>query len=303
MRTNVSTKLLCRSKRSHLLAGVCSGIAEYFNIDPLLIRISFLLLSCFFIVVPLIYLALWFIIPSESDVTCDDTVSDEEVGSCGHMLSVEKPEIVRLSHNDIDHQQEIVCETVVPSEVIMPDLTEILVDNISSKKMPDLDEMLLDLAQNSNDDIVSIRDSFDSDYMDDTSIDIKMDVDSGFRTINSIESDGSASSIADDDLFPQDFLDSFADTNNEITSGTNSSASSIADDDLFPEDFLGSFSDDKLLTSSDGSSDFDGFPAEFVDMLKDSSSKDPMRSDQNALSADISDEFPADFLQSISDES
>jgi len=288
------------------LAGVCSGIAEYFNIDPLLIRISFLLLSCFFIVVPLIYLALWFIIPSESDVTCDANISDEEVGSCSHMLSVEKPDIVRLSHNDIDRQQEIVSANIVPSEVVMPDLTEILVDNISSKKMPDLDEMLLDLSQNSNDNVMSDNDSFDSDYMDDTSIDIKMDVDSGFRTINSRESDSSASSIADDDLFPKDFLDSFADADNEITSGTNSSASSIADDDLFPEDFLSSFSDDKLLAGSNissGSSDFDGFPAEFVDMLKDSSSKDPMRSDQSSLSDDMSDEFPADFLQSISDES
>ena len=37
-------KRLYRSRSNRWLAGVCGGIAEYFNIDPLVIRLLFLLL-------------------------------------------------------------------------------------------------------------------------------------------------------------------------------------------------------------------------------------------------------------------
>ena len=35
---------LYRSRTSRKLAGVCGGIAEYFNIDPILVRLGFVLL-------------------------------------------------------------------------------------------------------------------------------------------------------------------------------------------------------------------------------------------------------------------
>ncbi|MGL1893023.1 MAG: PspC domain-containing protein [Spirochaetaceae bacterium] len=38
----MSTKKLTRSSRSCVFAGVCGGLAEYFNIDPLIIRILFI---------------------------------------------------------------------------------------------------------------------------------------------------------------------------------------------------------------------------------------------------------------------
>lgn len=36
-------KKLYRSRENRMLCGVCGGIAEYFNIDPTLIRLGFVL--------------------------------------------------------------------------------------------------------------------------------------------------------------------------------------------------------------------------------------------------------------------
>ncbi len=38
-------KRLHRSKTNQMLAGVCGGIAEYFNIDPTIVRIGFVLFT------------------------------------------------------------------------------------------------------------------------------------------------------------------------------------------------------------------------------------------------------------------
>ena len=39
-------KKLYRSKTQRMLCGVCGGIGEYFNIDPTLIRLLFVLFGC-----------------------------------------------------------------------------------------------------------------------------------------------------------------------------------------------------------------------------------------------------------------
>lgn len=39
-------KKLYRSRNSRMICGVCGGIAEYFNIDPTLIRLGFVLATC-----------------------------------------------------------------------------------------------------------------------------------------------------------------------------------------------------------------------------------------------------------------
>ena len=40
-------KKLCRSYHDRKLCGVCGGIAEYFNIDPTLVRLAWVILTCF----------------------------------------------------------------------------------------------------------------------------------------------------------------------------------------------------------------------------------------------------------------
>ena len=40
-------KKLYRSKKDQKLAGVCSGVAEYFGIDPTVVRVAWVLFSLF----------------------------------------------------------------------------------------------------------------------------------------------------------------------------------------------------------------------------------------------------------------
>ena len=58
------SKRLSRS-RQKTIAGVCGGIAEYFDLDPTLVRIGYLVLSIISAGFPgiLVYLILWFIMP------------------------------------------------------------------------------------------------------------------------------------------------------------------------------------------------------------------------------------------------
>lgn len=39
-------KRLYRSKNYRMLCGVCAGVAEYFHIDPTLIRLGYVLFTC-----------------------------------------------------------------------------------------------------------------------------------------------------------------------------------------------------------------------------------------------------------------
>lgn len=60
------TRKLQRSTSNKMIAGVCAGIANYFNLDPTIIRILYLLMVFFAGFGILLYLILWLVIPSES---------------------------------------------------------------------------------------------------------------------------------------------------------------------------------------------------------------------------------------------
>lgn len=64
---NVMQKRLIRSKSQRMIGGVCGGIAEYFNIDPTIIRLGFALASIFLALVGgiIAYVLALFIIPEE----------------------------------------------------------------------------------------------------------------------------------------------------------------------------------------------------------------------------------------------
>lgn len=57
-----------RSETNKIIAGVAGGLGEYFNIDPTIIRILFVLITIFGGSGLIIYIILWLIIPSESDL-------------------------------------------------------------------------------------------------------------------------------------------------------------------------------------------------------------------------------------------
>lgn len=59
-------KRLVRSQADKRIAGVCGGLAEYFDMDPTIVRITWVILSivCGAVIFGVIaYLAAWFIIP------------------------------------------------------------------------------------------------------------------------------------------------------------------------------------------------------------------------------------------------
>lgn len=58
-------KQLRRSQANRVIAGVCGGIGEYFEIDPTLVRVGYVILSILSAAFPglLIYLLMWLLIP------------------------------------------------------------------------------------------------------------------------------------------------------------------------------------------------------------------------------------------------
>ena len=60
------TRKLQRSTSNKMIAGVCAGIASYFNLDPTIIRVLYVLMVFFAGFGILLYLILWLVIPSES---------------------------------------------------------------------------------------------------------------------------------------------------------------------------------------------------------------------------------------------
>jgi phage shock protein C len=56
---------LYRSRTDRVLGGVCGGLAQYFNTDPTLIRVAFVLLTVLGGAGPVLYLGMWIIVPKE----------------------------------------------------------------------------------------------------------------------------------------------------------------------------------------------------------------------------------------------
>jgi phage shock protein C len=63
------TKRLYRLRYGRLVAGVCVGLADYFGIDPTLVRLAFALLTVLGGLGVLLYLCAWIVIPDETDGT------------------------------------------------------------------------------------------------------------------------------------------------------------------------------------------------------------------------------------------
>jgi phage shock protein C len=57
---------LYRSRNQRMVAGVCGGLADYFNIDATVIRVLFLVLAVFGGTGLVVYLVMWIIVPDAS---------------------------------------------------------------------------------------------------------------------------------------------------------------------------------------------------------------------------------------------
>ncbi len=60
-------KRLVRIKEGRWLAGVCGGIAKYFDIDPIIIRLLWIAFTLAFGVGLIVYIVAWILIPEEEE--------------------------------------------------------------------------------------------------------------------------------------------------------------------------------------------------------------------------------------------
>lgn len=70
-------KKLTRSRDDRWLAGVCGGIAEYFDVDATLIRVLFILFSFAVGGGLIIYIILWIIMPESAGESATVDFADE----------------------------------------------------------------------------------------------------------------------------------------------------------------------------------------------------------------------------------
>jgi len=72
------TRRLYRSRKDKIIAGVCGGLAEYFDIDPVIIRLLMVLLFIYGVGI-IIYILAWIMIPMEpaaGEAQVDEVVVD-----------------------------------------------------------------------------------------------------------------------------------------------------------------------------------------------------------------------------------
>ena len=58
-------KKLFRQQKDKMIAGICSGLGEYFEIDPVIVRVLFVISLFMFTIGFWIYIILWIIIPNK----------------------------------------------------------------------------------------------------------------------------------------------------------------------------------------------------------------------------------------------
>ncbi len=74
----MNKKRLYRSKKDRIIAGICGGIAEYFDIDPTLVRII-AVLTIFVNGIGLIaYLIAWIVIPQNAEQSSEQNSKEEK---------------------------------------------------------------------------------------------------------------------------------------------------------------------------------------------------------------------------------
>lgn len=68
--TMMNTNKLYRSK-SKKIAGVCAGLADYFKVNPTLVRILFVIFTWTYLVGLFLYLLMWMVVPVNTETTLD----------------------------------------------------------------------------------------------------------------------------------------------------------------------------------------------------------------------------------------
>ncbi len=81
---------LRRSKKNRIIAGVCGGLAEYFNVDPTIVRLIWVLVSLLWGAGIALYLIAWIITPEEEGepVTVKPEIKEKAKTLVGGLLII-----------------------------------------------------------------------------------------------------------------------------------------------------------------------------------------------------------------------
>jgi phage shock protein PspC (stress-responsive transcriptional regulator) len=74
----MTAERIYRSNKEYIIAGVCGGLAQYFKVDPTLVRLIFILLSFGGGSGVLIYLILWLVLPVEPKDNSSQPMQEEK---------------------------------------------------------------------------------------------------------------------------------------------------------------------------------------------------------------------------------
>lgn len=70
---------LTRTHADRMIAGVCGGLGQYFGVDPVIVRLIFVVVAVTTFITPLIYPVLWLVMPDTGSSTSSPT--DSQTGA------------------------------------------------------------------------------------------------------------------------------------------------------------------------------------------------------------------------------
>ncbi len=96
-------KRLTRDRNGAILGGVCVGLGKYLNIDPIIIRIFFVLLTLTSGFGVLLYLILWIVMPREDKVLMEniEPLKPEDIGERAKLMGSEIKEVTSSSNPNL----------------------------------------------------------------------------------------------------------------------------------------------------------------------------------------------------------
>jgi len=74
----MDTKRILRSRSDRMIAGVAGGLAAYFNVDPLFVRLGFAALAFLNGIGIFLYFILWLLLPNEDTLASDSRAQVRE---------------------------------------------------------------------------------------------------------------------------------------------------------------------------------------------------------------------------------
>lgn len=63
-----ANKMLYKDKENKMLGGVCAGLADYFMIDPTIVRLVWAVFAMLYGIGVLIYIAAWIVFPDKNEL-------------------------------------------------------------------------------------------------------------------------------------------------------------------------------------------------------------------------------------------